>query len=108
MVEEEKEADAGILFGLSPGILLGVAGIDGAGKLADFAAAAATSSKSAAEKDWESLLEGPWGRPKIFRDAICASEARFAGLSGNALPYSTRGTGASMAPVLRGVLVFDS
>lgn len=47
----------------------------------------------------ESLLEGPCGRSKILRVAICAAEARLAGLSGDVARSSswkeTRGRGVS-------------
>jgi hypothetical protein len=60
------------LFGLSPGIRLCVAMVvlDGRWAMSD------------AEMLWESLLDGACGRPIIFRDAICDSEARFTGLYG--------------------------
>lgn len=60
------------LLGLSPGIRFGVATavLAGCGVMSD------------AEILWESLLDGPCGRPMILRAAICDSEARFAGLCG--------------------------
>lgn len=66
MDEENEEG----LLGLSPGIRLGVPIVT------------VLVLRSDAVKLWESLLDGPWGRPMILREAIWESEARFAGLSG--------------------------
>jgi len=60
------------LLGLSPGIRLG----------AEMALFDDACDRSDAETAWDSLLDGPCGRPMILRAAICVSDARFAGLSG--------------------------
>lgn len=90
MVDEEY-ADAEALYGLSPGFLLGrKADVVDDGIM--LGAADEARSKSATLTLCESLLEGPWGRLRILRDASCVSEARLAGLSRtDALPESTRG-----------------
>jgi hypothetical protein len=66
----DAEREGGGLFGLSPGMRFGVAiaVLEGWGALLY------------AEKLCESLLDGPWGRLMIFREASCASEARCIGL----------------------------
>jgi hypothetical protein len=58
-----------------------------------------------------SLLEAPWGRPMILREASCASDARFAGLSGSGdTRKPTRGTcgidAGSALPPLREASAF--
>jgi hypothetical protein len=69
----DADMEGGGLFGLSPGIrLVGRCGI------------------SDAEILWDSLLDGPCGRPIILRDAICDSEARFIGLCGADAVFSSR------------------
>lgn len=85
-----------ILLGLSPGILVRVRVMLG---LLDVVAeklvllgAPDSRAKSVAVIDCESLLDGPWGRSIIFLVDNWASEARFAGLSGDALK-PTRGIG---------------
>jgi len=65
----DADMAGGRLFGLSPGIRLTTM-LDGRWAISD------------AEMLWDSLLDGPWGRPMILRDAICDSLARFIGLCG--------------------------
>lgn len=96
MVDEEY-ADAEALYGLSPGFLRGRK----ADEVDDgimLGAADEARSKSATLTLCDSLLEGPWGRLRILRDASCVSEARLAGLSRtDALPESTRGGSSDTA-----------
>lgn len=86
-VDAEKE---GGLFGLSPGLRLGVAKTEVEGRCAI----------SDAEMLWESLLDGPCGRPMIFREASCESEARFTGLCGADAVLISRWAGAGAAGLL--------
>src|SRR5690349_4744177 len=81
----DADMAGGRLFGLSPGIRLGVATtmVDGRWAISD------------AEILWDSLLDGPCGRPMILRDASCDSEARFIGLCGANALLDSRWAGAA-------------
>jgi hypothetical protein len=61
------------LFGLSPGILIELPGafVELVADMVDkakFVFLAVSWLRSLALKDCESLLDGPWGRPMIFRE----------------------------------------
>ena len=68
--ETDADMEGNGLLGLSPGIRRCVAMLVVVGR----------GARSDAEMLWESLLDGACGRPIILREAICDSDARFAGL----------------------------
>jgi hypothetical protein len=94
----DADMEGGGLFGLSPGIRLGVAmaALDGRCAISD------------AEMLCDNLLEGPWGRPMILRDASWVSEARFIGLCGAADALLNWRCADAGATDLVGVSVFAS
>jgi len=77
-IADAADKEGGGLLGLSPGIRL-VTVLDGRCAISD------------ADVLWVNLLDGPCGRPMIFRDAIWVSEARFTGLCGADAPLDWRG-----------------
>jgi hypothetical protein len=87
----DADMAGGRLFGLSPGIRLGVATTMLEGRCAI----------SDAEMLWDSLLDGPCGRPMMRRDASCDSDARFIGLCGADALLGSRCAGAGGATLRR-------
>lgn len=84
---DAENSDGGGLWGLSPGIRLGVATAEAEGRC----------TISDAEMLWDSLLDGPCGRPRSFLEASWVSEARFTGLCGADALLNSRRVGAGAA-----------